>query len=392
VAGKRRGLYVGELGGNDRAFLFDPDPSLPPGAAATPGIYSESGHLLYVRDRVLMARPFDARARSVSGEAFKIADTVDYNPPGQAAFAIANGVLVHRPRQHLALGALMWIDRSGEGGSEIPASAAAFRQLSLAPDARSVAVERRDAQGVSSVWTIDLQAGATVRVPAEYWSGAPVWSRDGSLLAYSIAADSPPNIVLRDNRGAGAERRLTKSAGIQYAAAFTPDARTLLFRAFSSDTGWDLFTVPVDGSSSPQRLLQTRANESEMSLSPDGRFLAYTSDDSGRTELYLSRFPEMSGRVSVTAGGGQRPSWRADGRELYFVGPGNRLMAAAVTITGAIPAVGSPSPLFEVPVFGGLYAPTADGRRFLIAVPAPSTDVVPMELQLNPLVPRSGVD
>jgi len=207
-------------------------------------------------------------------------------------------------------------------------------------------------------------------VPAEYWSGAPVWSRDGSMLAYSIAADSPPNIVLRDNRGAGAERRLTKSAAIQYPAAFTPDAQTLLYRAFSSDTGWDLFTVPVDGSSSPQRLLQTPANETEMSLSPDGRFLAYTSDDSGRTEVYVSRFPEMSGRMPVSTGGGQRPSWRADGRELYFVGSGNRLMAATVTITGATPAVGSPSALFEVPVFGGLYAPSGDGRRFLIAMPA----------------------
>jgi eukaryotic-like serine/threonine-protein kinase len=388
VAGKRRGLYVGELGSNERWFLFDPDPSLPPGAAATPGVYAESGHLLYVRDRVLMARPFDARSRSVSGEAFKIADTVDYTPPGQAAFAIASGVLVYRPRQHLALGALMWIDRSSEGASEIPASAAAFRQLSLAPDARSVAVERRDAQGVSSVWTIDLEAGATVRVPAEYWSGAPVWSRDGSMLAYSIAADSPPNIVLRGNRGTGAERRLTKSAAIQYPAAFTPDAQTLLYRAFSSDTGWDLFTVAVDGNSSPQRLLQTPANETEMSLSPDGRYLAYTSDDSGRTEVYVSRFPEMSGRMPVSAGGGQRPLWRADGRELYFVGTGNRLMAATVTITPATPAVSPPSLLFEVPVFGGLYVPSADGRRFLIAVPAPSTDVVPMELQLNPLVPK----
>ena len=281
----------------------------------------------------------------------------------------------------------MWIDRSGEGASEIPASAAAFRQLSLAPDARSVAVERRDAQGVSSVWTIDLEAGATVRVPAEYWSGAPVWSRDGSLLAYSIAADSPPNIVVRGNRGAGAERRLTKSAAIQYPADFTADAHTLLYRAFSSDTGWDLFTVAVDGSSSPHRLLQTPANETEMSLSPDGRFLAYTSDDSGRTEVYVSRFPEMSGRAPVSAGGGQRPSWRADGRELYFVGPGNRLMSAAVSVTGATLAVAPPSLLFEVPVFGGLYVPSADGRRFLIAVPAPSTDVVPMELLLNPLVP-----
>src|SRR5687767_9377842 len=229
VAGKRRGLYVGELDSNDRSFLFDPDPSLPPGAAATPGVYAESGHLLYVRDRVLMARPFDAGARRVSGEAFKLADTVDYTPPGQAAFAIARGVLVYRPRQHLALGSLMWIDRAGEF-SEIPASAAAFRQISIAPDGRTAAVERSDAQGVSSVWTIDLEAGMTVRVPAEYWSGSPIWSRDGSHLAYSIAADSPPNVVVRGDRGAAAERRVTRSASIQYAGGFTPDARTLLFR------------------------------------------------------------------------------------------------------------------------------------------------------------------
>ena len=392
VASKQRGLYVGELGSTARSFLFDPDPSLPPGAAATPGVFAESGHLLYVRDRVLMARPFDAGSRSISGEAFKLADTVDYNPPGQAAFAIARGVLVYRPRQHLALGSLIWIDRSGEGVSEIPASAAAFRQLSLTPDGRSAAVERRDAQGLSSVWTIDLQAGATVRVPAEYWSGSPVWSRDGSTLAYSIAADSPPNVVVRGNRGADREQRVTRSAAIQYPAGFTPDARTILFRAFSSDTGWDLFTVAADGSSPPQRLLQTPANETDMSLSPDGRFLAYTSDESGRTEVYVSRFPEMSGRVPVSAGGGQRPLWRGDGRELYFVGPGNRLMAAAVTITANTPTVAPASAVFDVPLFGGLYAPAADGRRFLIAMPAPSTDVVPMELQLNPLVPRSGVD
>ena len=85
------------------------------------------------------------------------------------------------------------------------------------------------------MWTIDLQSGASVRVPAEYWSGSPVWSADGSTLAYSIAADSPPNIVVRGNRGAGSERRLTKSTAIQNPPAFTPDACTVLLRAFSSD-------------------------------------------------------------------------------------------------------------------------------------------------------------
>lgn len=387
IVGKQRGLYVGEIGSSTRTFLFDPDPSLPVGAAATPGVYASSGHLLYVRDRVLMARPFDAASQSVQGEAFKLADTVDYTPPGQAAFTIAQSVLVYRPRQHLALGALMWMDRTGEGVSEIAASSAAFRQLSLSADGRTAAVERRDAQGLSSVWTVDLPSGATVRVPAEYWSGSPVWSADGSTLAYSIASDSPPNIVVRRERGAGPEVRVTKSFEIQYASAFTPDARTILFRAFSNDTGWNLFTVPVEGGQ-PQRLLQTPADENEMSLSPDGRLLAYTSNESGRTEVYVSRFPEMSNRVAASSGGGFRPLWRGDGRELYFVAPGNRLMAASVNVTAGSPSVTSASTLFEVPLFGGLYAPAPDGKRFLIAMPAPSTDVVPMELRLNPLVPR----
>jgi eukaryotic-like serine/threonine-protein kinase len=336
---------------------------------------------------VLMARPFDASSQSPQGDAFKIADAVDYTPPGQAAFTVSGPVVAYRPRQHLALGSLMWMGRDGEGLAEIAASAAAFRQVSLSPDGRTAAVERRDAQGLSSVWTIDLESGATVRVPGEYWSGSPIWSRDGSSLAYSIATDSPPNIVVRGDRGTAAERRVTRSAEIQYPGAFTVDARTLLFRAFSNDTGWDLFSVPVEGGS-PQRLLQTPADENEMSLSPDGRFLAYTSNESGRTEIYVARFPEMSNRIAVSSGGGSRPLWRGDGRELFFVTSGSRLMAASVTPSGASATVGPAATLFEVPLFGGLYAPGPDGRRFLIAMPAPSTDVVPMELQINRLRPR----
>jgi serine/threonine protein kinase/Tol biopolymer transport system component len=385
VAGKQRGLYVGALGSNQRTFLFDPDPSLPAGAAATPGVFVESGHLLYVRDRVLMARAFDARTQSVQGEPIKVADAVDYTPPGQAAFAAGGKIIAYRPRQHLALGSLAWVDRSGRGVAEVGASPAAFRQLSLSPDGRIATVERRDAQGVSSVWTIDLQAGATMRVPAQYWSGSPVWSADGSALAYSVASDSPPNIVMRGSRGNGDEVRVTKSADIQYPSAFTPDGRSILFRAFSSDTGWDLFMVPASAGATPQRLLQTPANETDMSLSPDGRLLAYSSDESGRTEIYVSRFPEMSNRVRVSSGGGQRPMWRGDGRELYFVNAGNRLMAAPAG-AGGTPA--NPSELFEAPLFGSLYAPSRDGSRFLIAVPAPSTDIVPMDVRVNALTSR----
>ena len=195
---------------------------------------------------------------------------------------------------------------------------AAFRQVSLSPDGRTAAVERRDAQGLSSVWTIDLESGSDgARAGRILERRRRCGAHDGSVLAYSIATDSPPNIAVRRDRGAAAEQRITKSAEIQYPGAFTPDARTLLFRAFSNDTGWDLFTVPLDGGS-PQRLLQTPADENEMSLSPDGRLLAYTSNESGRTEVYVSRFPEMSNRAAVSSGGGQRPMWRGDGRELFL--------------------------------------------------------------------------
>ncbi len=380
VAGKQRGLYVGQVDGAERTFLFDPDPSLPPGAAATPGRYAESGHLLYVRDRVLMARAFDADTRAASGEPIKLADAVDYEPPGQAAFAIAGSVLIYRPRQHLPLATLAWLDRAGQEVMAIGSPPGAIGQVSLTADGRTAAVERRDAQGVSSVWLIDLERGTSARVAAEYWAGAPVWSPDDQL-AYSIAADSPPNVVIRGKRGADAERRVTTAPTLQYASSFTPDGQTIVFRAFSNDTGWDLFTVASSGGP-PQRLLQTPANESQARVSPDGRTLAYTSDDSGRTEVYLSRFPEAAGRTAVSSGGGSRPLWRADGRELYFVAPDGRVMAA--TIAAGVVS-GSATPLFTATLFNGLFVPAGDGQRFLVAKPAASADIVPMELLLNAL-------
>jgi serine/threonine protein kinase len=383
VAGKRRGLHVGSLDEPAHTWLLDPDPALPAGAAATPGVYVGSGHLLYVRDRVLMARPFDADARRVSGEAIKLVDTVDYEPPGMAAFAVSSGLLVYRPRQHLPTASLAWVDRRGDDQSTIAAPPGTFRQLSLSPDDRFLALDRRDAQGLSSVWVLDLARGLSSRVPAAYWSGDPLWSPDGRQLAYSIAADSPPNLAVRDHAPGGAERRLTKDATIQYASGWTPDGRSLVFRAYSNDTGWDLHLTPVDGAGAPARLLQTRANESGGQVSPDGRWVAYTSDDSGRTEAYVSRFPEMSGRVAVSTRGGLRPMWRRDGRELYFVAPGGSLMAAR--FDPASGKVDPPAELFKTMLYLGLYAPATDGQRFLIARPAAFAEQVSLELIVDPL-------
>ena len=382
VNSKQRGLYVATLDGPDRTRLFDPDPSLPPAAAVTPGVYA-AGHLYYVRDRVLMAVPFNPFSRSTHGDAVKVVDTVDYEPPGQAAFTVAGDVLVYRARPDPPTATLTWVDRAGRDVAAIDMPPGSFRSMSITPDDRMATLDRRDAQGLSSVWLLDLGKGATEQVPSSYWAGDPLWSQDGRTLALSIAADSPPNLLIRGDGGRGAERRITRDAAIQYANDFTPDGTRILYQRFSNDTGWDLYIVGVAEGATPQRVLQTEANETRGRISPDGRWLAYGSDESGQMEIYVARFPELQPRLRVSPAGGTRAMWRRDGRELYYATAGGAVMAAEFNTAAG--QAGKPAVLFQTELYLGLFAPGADGRRFLIARPASGGAPVPMELRVSPL-------
>jgi Tol biopolymer transport system component len=385
VNSRERGLYVAELGGTTRRRLFDPDPALPAGAAATPGVYAASGHLLYVRDRALTARLFDLANLSVSGEPVTLIETVDYDPPGQAAFTIAHNVLVYRARQHRPLAELAWVDRAGRPIGAITSPPGSFRTVSLSPDGRTVALDRRDAQGLPAVWLLDAARGTSTRLTAAYWSGDPLWSQDGRTLAYSIAADSPPNLVVRADAGHGPERRVTRQATEQhYAASFTPDGTQLVYQANTATTGADLYLVSTaaDGAA-PQRLLQTRANESQGRISPDGRWLAYVSDESGQQEVYLSRFPELQGTTAVSSGGGTRPFWRRDGLEVFYLGSEGRVLAVPLAAGAGGLQPGKAVELFRAVLYENIYTPDASGQRFLIARPAPAAETVPLEIVVN---------
>jgi Tol biopolymer transport system component len=385
VNSQERGLYVGALGGAAKIRLFDPDPALPAGAAATPGVYA-SGHLLYVRDRVLMARRFDVDSLTAAAEPITVTETVDYDPPGQAAFTIANNILIFRARQHRPLAELAWLDRQGNAAGSIASPPGTFRTLALSPDGATLAIDRRDAQGLPSVWLVDAARATSTRLTAAYWAGDPLWSSDGRWLAYSIAVDSPPNLIVRDTSLKTPERRLTKSATEQhYATSFTPDGQQLVYQAISAATGIDLYAVPTTGENPvPLRLLQTSANEHSAKVSPDGRWIAYVSDESGRAEVYVSRFPEMQGKIAVSSSGGVRPQWRRDGAEVFYLAPGGRMMAVAVKSSGTSLQPGSPIELFRTAVYGDAYVPDASGQRFLIARPAAASETVPLEILTHP--------
>jgi Tol biopolymer transport system component len=330
-----------------------------------------------------MAVGFDAGSHATMGDPVTVVETVDYEPPGQAAFTVAGELLVYRARPDPPTAVLAWVDRTGRDVAAVDMPAGSFRSLSMTPDDRVATIDRRDAQGLSSVWLVDLVRGGTEQVPSAYWAGDPLWSHDGRTLAFSVAADSPPNLLIRGDGGRGAERRLTREPAIQYANDFTPDGARMLFQRFSNDTGWDLYVVGTgEGAAPQQRVLQTPANETRGRISPDGRWVAYGSDESGQMEIYVARFPELQPRARVSAAGGQRPMWRRDGTEIFYATSGGAVMSAS--FDPAAGQAGKPTLLFQAGLYLGLYAPGADGRRFLIARPATGGIPVPMELRVRP--------
>jgi eukaryotic-like serine/threonine-protein kinase len=263
--------------------------------------------------------------------------------------------------------------------------------MALSPDGRTLAIDRRDAQGLPSVWLVDTEAATSSRLTAAYWAAEPLWSPDGRLLAYSIAVDTPPNLVVRAPDANAAERRLTRSATEQhYATSFTPDGQQLVYHAIAPTTGLDLHVVSTTADTpTPQRLLQTRANEHSGQVSPDGRWIAYVSDESGQPEVYVARFPEMEGRLAISASGGSRPVWGRDGRELFYLGSSGRVFATPLLPADPAFRAGTQVELFRAPLYAEAYLPDRTASRFLIARPAAATETVPLEVVTHPLAPVS---
>ncbi len=332
------------------------------------------GYLLFARGEALLAQPFDASTQKLTGEPFVVADKVAVSNQGKGIFSVSdNGILVFNSSSDLNY-QLNWVDRTGKPlepvGAPVPSRLDSPR---LSPDGKQVAVVREDAQTkTSDIYVIDLARGVSSRLtfdPDE--DRFPIWSRDGSHIAWQAYRDGAWQIYQKLASGIGPEELLLKSEARIIPDSWSPDGRYLIYTRGDPKTKSDLWVLPLTGEHKPFLFLQTPFEERGGRLSPDGRWIAYESDDQGRYEISVQPFPASGGKWQISMTGGIHPRWRADGKELYYISNDNKLMAVEVKSGSGFEA-GMPKMLFDLALlrvsngpFSSGYSVSADGQRFL---------------------------
>ena len=349
--------------------------------------YSPDGYLLFVRDRSLLAQRFDAGSLKLSGEPFPVAEDLPVAGNGQANFSVSdNGVLVYRPTA-LSLSRLVWLDRAGRITSEI-AGAGDYRAPALSPDGSRIAVRRREqSANDTDIWVIEPARGTTTRFTFNSeFDGNPLWSPEGSTIAWIGTRNGTDNLLTKSASGLGQDQLIAPTGTNSAATDWSRDGRYVLIHALGGRTASDIYAVPMTGTNhKPQVVLQTPYNEGRAVFSPDGRWIAYQSNESGRNEIYVASFQGSAGKWQISTRGGTDPCWSRDGRELFYLTLDQALMSMPVTSTATFQP-GTPQELFRVRTETGgrrnVFCPAPDGKRFLFQLPLGDTNT-PMTMVLN---------
>jgi Tol biopolymer transport system component len=376
-------IYMASLDSNERKLLFNTDGS---------NVFYTQEHILFLRETTLMAQPFDSRRLVFTGEAFPVAEEIQTQPgtPPYGVFSASdNGVLAYQTGTAAAGLQLVWFDRTGKQIGVL-GDLARYADLQLSPDGKRASVSIPDQLGKGrDIWLYDVARGLRTRFtfdPADEFTS--VWSPDGSRVVFNSRRKGHLDLFQKASSGAGTEEVLLEDNVDKYPESWSPDGRFILYAtggSTTSTTGSDLFVLPLSGDRKPFPFLNTQFNEGQGQFSPDGRWIAYRSDESGRGEVYVAPFPGAGGKWQISTGGGIYPRWRRDGTEILYFTPDNRLMAATVNGKGGNFEVGVVKPLFgtRAPIgFRYPYDVSADGQRFLIntlpeqATSAPITVVV----------------
>jgi eukaryotic-like serine/threonine-protein kinase len=379
------GVYVASLDSPDRKLLF------PGGSNAK---YSE-GYLVFPRERILVAQPFDASRLELKGDAVPIADQISVGGLSgrTGAFSVSEtGVLAYQSGFQEVHSQLNWVDRKSLQTTAIGAQAA-YGDVELSPDREQAAVSVLDPQRrTRDVWMFDVARGVRTRFTLEPTDEqTAIWSPDGSHVVFNSRPKGYFDLYEQDVNGASGPTVLQTDAQNKTPWSWSPDGKFILYSTGGYAIGnYDLWLLPMTGDSQPRvpsPFLQTPFNEYNARFSPDGRWVAYVSDETGLNEVYVTRFPGPSGKWPVSAGGGNYPRWRADGKELFYLARDNKLMAATVKSQGTEFDVTSAQPLFDIHHPGANsrypYDVSADGQRFLVNTIVEQTALPPITLVVN---------
>jgi Tol biopolymer transport system component len=351
-------------------------------------LFDSTGYLLYAREGSLVAHRFDQDARQFTGEPARLADRFHYfRSTGLADFTIStSGTLMFRTPPPPSR--LVWLDRKGTEVGRL-GDEALYDEPRISADGSRVAVGISDPLlGTGDLWVFDRALGTSVRVtfsPAD--ERTPTWSPDGSALYYASDAVGPPDLYRRVLRS-GREELLLRTPEIETPSDVTRDGKALLFHQATQTVGLDLWKLRLDGSAQIAAVQQSPAGESSARVSPDGRWVAYDSNESGgRYEAYIQSLENPGERWKVSQGGGVNPEWGQGGLELFFVGSDLRLMSAPIRTAPSFQP-GTPQPLFRVS--STIYTVLPDGSRFLALEPGrPTAPPINAIINWRSLVGRS---
>jgi eukaryotic-like serine/threonine-protein kinase len=361
------------------------------GVQYVPGSENGLGWLMFLRDGALMAQPFDPSRLALAGEPSPVAEGVG-SVYETGYFSAAPGALVYRASRAIRDYQLTWFDPQGKstGTAGEPGSIAAPR---FSPDGSRVAFRKTAANlADQDIWVLDLKRDTSTRFTfGPRVNMEPAWSPDGSEIVFASDRDGVLNLYRKPSNGATEEQLLLRSDLNKIPQSWSSDGRFLLYAASRSATFTesDVWVLPMQGADrTPFPFQQTRFDEGNARFSPDGRWIAYDSDESGRYEVYVREFNPSpagagtGGKWQVSKDGGANPRWRSDGKELVYASLGRILMSVSVDAAKTFQS-GAPKVLFAVPPASNGVAPSPDMKRFLITIPVESKTPQAFNVMLN---------
>jgi eukaryotic-like serine/threonine-protein kinase len=355
------------------------------------------GYILFVQDSTLFARPFDEKRLEFSDEPVRVVDGIPVIGFGRAPFSVsAAGVLAYWPYAVGTPSILQWFDRGGRATAAVD-TPAQYIGFAISPDGRQLALSRTGKDGGADLWLRDLARGTEKQLTFDGAAYTPQWSPDGTRLAFSGPGEKPPPKLFIKNIGdQGPAVRLAAPAtpAPDFASGWSGDGRSIVSVRGNPASGDDLWVHHPERGVNEPLPFNTRFNESSGKVSPDNHWITYVTDESGRDEVWVASFPAGEIRRQVSIGGGTSPQWGEGSREIVYVAPDQRLMAAALDASETGTALGTPRALFRIENLAeedrslffltrNDYVAASNGQRFLVAIRARDPHAPPITVVVN---------